>query len=212
MSLRIHGLIWLVLALAVLLLSSLFVSSATYQNVLTGEIEGMVHWMGVEHSQQVVAEIRAQYKGIMTVLHIEEAKGWLETGLSHLPRRHGGKLLGVFDVPPETITRALEGPVYSVYLICWRIQNYLQWMGYVIPLLLALAFDGLMKRQVYAVNEHYWSPSHYNLVWHAMIVAASIAIMSLGVATTLPALLYPAVLVGLGFMARSLIVNLQMSA
>lgn len=206
-----HGLVWLLIALAFLLASPLFIARTTYKAVLSAEVEGMVHWMGVEHSRNAVRDVKRQYEVIIDMTSLDQGKAILEKTINMLPRRKG-KLLGFFEVEEGAWTESLKGPIYSLYLFCWRLDNYLLWLGYVTPLLLALVWDGLMKRRVHAVNEHYWSPSHYNIVLHLILMVVAVGLMSLGVVATLPALLYPVLLVGLGFLVRSLLANLQLSA
>lgn len=211
MSLRVSGIIGISMALAVAVISPILVSSESYKRALNEEIEMSVQTMGYEHSRNAVNDLKRQYEAISRFLHLEEGLALAEKGLSKLPHRKG-KLLGAFDVEQGALSRAVGGPIYSLYLMCWRIDNYLLWLGYVLPILAALVFDGLMKRKIMAANDHYWSPSHYNVVWHLIIGAASLALISIGLAVAMPAVIYPLMIVLMGLLLRSLLANLQVSA
>lgn len=211
MSLVTHTVAGILFALAVLLLSPIIASGESYRQALNSEIEESVRLMGYEHSRNAVDDLKKRYELIARITHLERVVDAIDKGISKLPHRNG-KLFGVFELQEGAFARATGGPVYSVYMMCWRLGNYLLWGGYVLPLLLALAFDGLMKRKILAVNEHYWSPSHYNIVWHIIITVLTLAIASVGVAVALPSATYPALLVGVGLLLRSLITHLQVSA
>ncbi|MDK9702361.1 MAG: DUF4400 domain-containing protein [Sulfuritalea sp.] len=209
---RVHGFVWLLLVLAVTLLTPVFVSKDSYKEIIQSEFTESLHWYGSDDGTALVRRANARYLKLMAASHMDDAIEWIDKGLSKLPKRRNGKTLGFFDLPEGSARQLMQGPVYFLYLGVWRFENYMLWLLYVAPFILALLWDGIMRRKTYQTLEHYSSPSQYNILWHLIIAVVALALMTISVAIPFPALGYPFALVGIGAILRSMVANLQASA
>lgn len=209
---RVHGLVWLALVLAITLLTPIFVSKDSYKEIIQVEFTDSLHWYGGEDGSALVRRANARYSKMMAASHMDDAIDWIDKGLAKLPKRRNGKTLGFFDIPEGSAKELTRGPVYFLYLGVWRFENYMLWLVYVAPFILALIWDGVMKRKTYQSIEHYSSPSQYNILWHLTIAVIALALMTISVAIPMPALGYPIALVGIGAIVRAMVANLQASA
>lgn len=209
---RQHAFIWLIITLIAALVLPVLTSKITYKETLTKEVNAAIYYFGQSDATTLVRNTNKVYQRIIDATYIEQAKDAIAKVASSLPKRRDGKVLGFFDVPPEGFRKSLDSPIFSIYLLCWRLEHYQTWMLYIWPVLIALVFDGLMTRKVRAAGKHYSSPSRYNMVWHLLIALAPITLILMFAGVPLPIFSFPVVIVIFGMLIRDIAASLQSSA
>lgn len=209
---KLHGLIWLVVLAIAIVLVPVLASKQTIEKVLQDEYHLAQTTYGEGSAETVWRNAVENYRFISDKAFLKQINGALVKIVDNVPRLRGGKVLGVWDIPKEEMRGGVEGPIMSVLLLMWRIENYLLWCLYVAPLAMALSYDGWMTRKARLEENYYSSPARYNAYWHIMIAAFAVSLLATFAPVSQAILLYPVTLVGLAWLMRAIIANVQASA
>ena len=209
---RQHALIWFIIILLSAMVLPVLTSTVTYSTTLKREIAASVYYYGKDDAKLIARNANKTYLAIIEAIYIEQGKDLIAKAVDALPKRRDGRILGLFDAPPGGTRKALDRPIFSIYLLCWRLEHYLTWLFYVFPVIAALLFDGFMTRKARAAALFYSSPSRYNFIWHSFIALASINVILMFSALPLPVFTFPIVLIGFGLLVRGIAASLQSSA
>jgi len=210
--LKLHGIFWLIVLAIAIVLVPVLASKQTIEQVLQDEYRLAQATYGESSAKTVWLNTVENYRFISDKAFLKQINGALVKIVDNVPRLRGGKVLGVWDIPKEEMRGGVEGPIMSVLLLMWRIENYLLWCLYVAPLAMALAYDGWMTRKARLEEHYYSSPARYNAYWHIMIAAFAVTLLATFAPVSQAILLYPVALVGLGLLLRAILANVQASA
>lgn len=211
---RIHGIVWLILLFASLLLSPLIVSPEHYRGLIAAEMMQTGTGYGARESLEINRRGDALYRLLMVKTGFESA-----LTASAVPSAPANDLI-MNTVERAGHVRQLEsvvlgytpGLLQSFYLFCLRLSHSWCWFAWLSPFLAALILDGLMTRRAKLRSFEYTHPTVYNLSWHLIIAVFAASLVAYSLVASLPLLLFPAVWVFSGTLLRMLISNIQHSA
>lgn len=209
---KLHSLFWLVILAIALVLVPMVASKQTIESILSDEYRLARQAYGDAGAKAVWHNTVENYKFISDKAFLHQINGALVKVVDNVPRLRGGKVLGVWDISREDMRAGVDGPIMSVLLLLWRVENYLLWCLYVAPLVVALCYDGWMRRSARLEDSYYSSPARYNAYWHAMIAGFALILLGTFAPLAQAIVLYPVALVGLGLLVRAILANVQASA
>jgi hypothetical protein len=98
---------------------------------------------------------------------------------------------------------------WVVFQGLYRLGLIALWLPALAPLLIALAVDGLVQRQVSKARQGYANPVRYHSAWHALILLAVLPALYLTMPLACHPLVVPLWAIALGAAVRLLLANLQ---
>jgi hypothetical protein len=204
---------WGLLILLIFCLAPLVVTTERYEQVMNLEVEQAYRWYGEDVTNRILDTTNKLY-----------GLGMMETGVDKFIRKHGMKkttdeiisqklqqVEGVDGYKPN-IDNYWGNILRNVWLFCFRIAHSWAWFLWVGPFFFAAVYDGIMSRKTKQATFKYTSPTVYNFSWHAIIFVVSTMLLLYAITIPLNNLLFPSMLVCIGFNVRLLISNIQHSA
>jgi hypothetical protein len=212
---KTHTFLWLLAITLVLLLAPLMVPAQKYREIMDTELESAIRWYGRDEVLEIGRGGNTLYKHTM-----------VETGVDGLLRKHfmpGGSRDVAEAAPGVPMPEVLRGPladtlgywdsmIEHVALLCFRLAHAWFWIAFLHPFLIAIIFDGLMRRKAKIASFEYTSPTLYNLSWHAIIGIVALSFLFFCLASPITTMFYPAVVAVIGVLTRVVIANIQHSA
>lgn len=98
---------------------------------------------------------------------------------------------------------------WVIYQAVFRVQLLLQWLTYLLPLLLAALIDGVIQRQVKKRSHGYANPVRYHAAWHAITALFVVPPLYLSTPFSLHPIVIPAWAVLLSLAVVALFANIQ---
>lgn len=211
---RTHGLLWLIVLMASLLLCPLLASPMHYARLIAGELDQT----RVGYGPRVALAISQRGDALYNLLMV---KTGIESGLTAtaVPSAPSNDLI-INTVERASQIRQLEsavmgyvpGLLQSINLFCLRLSHSWHWLIWLAPFLAALALDGVMTRRAKLQSFEYTHPTVYNLSWHLIIAVFAASMVAYSLAATLSLTFYPVALIIVGALLRLLLSNIQHSA
>lgn len=212
---RVLALIFLVIIILSGIAGPIFVDDATYQNTIAQEIEDAKEWYGPDASLPIIDRTKSTYLATKNLIKVDSLLTKLD-GLKKGVKRITSKRPDPWEIKESTASmgggRNIDTEAYSILLLSWRLNNASLWVGYLIPIMLALFFDAIMRRNARLASVDYASPSWYSTLWITNISAMGILAAILVSPITLPIEFYPVAFLGIGLLWHQLLTSIQPSA
>jgi len=207
-----HGLIWLILIIAIFMISPLIVSSDEYKTAFNNEITTAQRWYGEDEFTDISRTANTLYRLVM-----------VNPGIDGLLRNHftkplneemspGYKLPAHFSAYAKHVDEYWKGLLDTFIIFFYRLAQAWLWAYYMGPFILASIFDGMMYRKAKIASFQYTSPTLYNASWHLIIFLMAASLVALSITINISPLAYPLVIASIAFLIRLLISNIQHSA
>jgi len=206
-----HILAWVFLLSVSVFLVPAFYTPERYGEAISVQMEEAASWYGRDQTIRIRDGADALYK---TVVHGSGFSS-LIVGLSGPAPTRSSSNNTVFsegvkrmDIGYADYSQSL---LLSIYQLCLRLFHTWIWVMYLLPFMLAIAWDGYMNRKVKLSSFRYTSPTVYNFSWHAIILIFAGAALFFATSLSVHTFVYPAIITLAGFLLRSLISNVQAS-
>jgi len=212
--LRTHSLLWLVITCLTFLLAPLIVTPASYRGIIDAELGEAVRWYDRNEVIKIANAGEGLYRVMMIDTSIDPAvRQWMiKDAPPSKEMAPGQQLPSHLTVWADRLLGYWEALLLNIYLFCLRIAHSWAWVGYLLPFLAAVIFDGVMTRNAKVESFRYTSPTIYNLSWHAIIFIFSCTVVYFAMPLPVSVFFYPSVIALAGILVRAVISNVQHSA
>jgi hypothetical protein len=164
---RMHTLLWLLAMVLIFLFSPLVTSPDRYIAAIDREVEQSAQWYAYSELDRITANGESLYRFLMVSSGIDPAIK------KHMIREAPSKEMAPGAKLPDHITKWADqfldywaSLLCNMHLFCFRLAHSMVWLGYLLPFLAAIIFDGVMTRQAKIESFKYTSPTIYNISWH----------------------------------------------
>lgn len=208
-----HGLLWLVIIIGIFLFSPLIVNQKEYAECFRKEIAIAADFYGPEEVSSILQSAQRIYDFGMVKTGIDKG---IQTMNTPLPEKK--EMITSAPVPKylepwaDRIGGYWAGLLDNIFLFTLRLAHMWLWMGYLVPFLAAIFFDGVMVRKAKIASFRYTSPTIYNLSWHVIIAIVCLSFVAFAVTTPISVFAYPIGISVIGILIRMLLSNVQHSA
>lgn len=215
----LHALVWMGLVFLCIIVVPLFSGSDRYWNAVEREYVSAAEWFGEDQADRLFTEAAGKYNKVIRTIPLREVAAKAKALAAKLPKGLATRVTDWFELRSDDGLRKHSGVAVTwLFLFCWRLQNLAVWVGYLLPILMALAWDGWMERSAKAASTiSRASPTRLAALWHATIAAAGLTLLLPFM--TLPPFIgyltpwaYPVSLLLWGYCVRQLSGCLQASA
>lgn len=172
------------------------------------------------HNEKVSVE---KYLGQNTSIYLVDVTGsvyqsiFLDTGIVSssyalfLPDRSEDQK-GMENLAPWLMVwmeERLDAFWWLVYQAIYRTEIFLQWLPYLLPLLLVSLGDGLVQRKVQKSEYGYANPVRYHAAWHALTIFTVLPLLYISLPLAVHPLAVPLWAISISAIGTVLFANIQ---
>lgn len=162
------SILWLLAVLLEMLLIALFVSASWVNAQIKEERSAIFSWLGKETTTNIIESTNNSYRYFFQATGLVE--GSYEIFIPNKEQIQASAGMETLGKPVFVwFKERLDAFWITIYHSFQRLFTLLEWLPYMLPLLLPAVIDGAMQREIKKVTYGYASPVRYHTAFHLLL-------------------------------------------